>query len=254
MPSEISVISLADDLAHLGLRPGDPVMVHSSFKSLGIDDPESIIRAILQVIGETGTLLMPALSYNQQPPLVHNTLTTPSCVGFLAEYFRTRSGSQRSLHPTHSVCAVGAQVDALLDDHMNDATPCGEHSPFNLLLQRGGRILMLGCGLKPNTSMHAIEEYVRPSYLFGEPVTYTITDQNGRTFRKTYVPHSFEGFNQRYDRITDILDAWQLRRGMVGRADSHLIDGAALLAQALAHLQRDPFYFVDRETEAPNAQ
>jgi aminoglycoside 3-N-acetyltransferase len=221
-------------------------MVHSSFKALGIADPESIIQALLDVIGRQGTLLMPALSYLQQPRWMHDTRTTPSCVGFLSEYFRTRSGTRRSLHPTHSVCAVGADVGDWLDDHLLDSTPCGEHSPFHKLLQRQGKILMLGCGLKPNTTMHAIEELVVPPYVFGEPVVYTITDSSGHVFTKTYTPHNFTGVRQRYERVAAILDGEHLRSGSVGHAASFLIDAAALCAQALACLRRDPFHFVDR--------
>jgi aminoglycoside 3-N-acetyltransferase len=251
MPSDISLASLSDDLAAIGLQTGDRVIVHSSFRSLGVTDPEAIIQALVQAVGDEGTLLMPALSYKQQPPLVHDTRNTPSCVGFLPEYFRRRAGTKRSLHPTHSVCALGANVSSLLDEHILDSTPCGEHSPFHKLLQCGGKILMLGCGLRPNTTMHAIEEYVRPPYLFGQPVTYTITDQSGHTFTRQYTPHGFKGYSQRYDRVAGILGRQHLRRGAVGKADSFLIDSTALLAEALQRLRADPYYLVDAPPEEP---
>jgi aminoglycoside 3-N-acetyltransferase len=238
------------DLQALGLRPGDILMMHSSFRALGLSDPELIVQTLLGVLGERGTLLMPALSYLQQPPTFHNTLTTPACVGFLPEYFRTRPGTRRSLHPTHSVCGVGARADELLADHYADVTPCGEHSPFHRLLHCGGKILMLGCGLRPNTTMHAIEEYARPPYLFGAPRVYTIVDGAGRQLTKEYIPHDFHGFVQRYDRAEAILSPAELRAGTVGRAAAHLIDAGALLREALSCLRSDPYYFVDREAAA----
>lgn len=94
---------LAEQIRHSGVERGDIVLVHSSFKSLGIRDPEEFILAMLEVLGEYGTLLMPSLSYQQHPPHIHSTNTTPSCVGFLSEYFRTRAGTVRGQHPTHSV-------------------------------------------------------------------------------------------------------------------------------------------------------
>jgi aminoglycoside 3-N-acetyltransferase len=240
--------SLAYDLRAIGLRRGDVVLVHSSYRSLEIDHPETLIQALLQSIDDTGTLLFPALSYRQSPPTVHNTLTTPSCVGFLAEYFRTRPGTQRSLHPTHSVGGVGARVDELLGDHADDTTPCGLRSPFHKLLHCGGKILMLGCGLRPNTTMHAIEEYIQPPYLFGEPLIYTLTDAAGITFEKIYTPHDFTGFAQRYDRAAGLLDERRLVAGRVGAASAHLIDAQALYQQALTRLRRDPFFFVEPDT------
>ncbi len=239
--------TLVNQLQTLGVHEGDVLMVHSSFRSLGLKDPELILRSLLQALGESGTLLMPALSYTQQPPNLHDNRVTPACVGFLPEYFRLRPGTLRSLHPTHSVCGVGAQVHAWLDDHIEDRTPCGPHSPFNKLFQRGGKILMIGCGLEPNTTMHAIEEYAVPPYLFAPPMIYTLTDSTGRTFDKEYIPHDFwQGRAvQRYDRVEGILSAPALAEGNIGYAKSHLIQAQALFPAALNCLKADPFYFVD---------
>jgi aminoglycoside 3-N-acetyltransferase len=238
---------LTRDLRAIGLQGGDVVLVHTSYRSLGIEHPEALIQALIQAVGETGTLLFPALSYNQTPPTVHNTLTTPSCVGFLPEYVRTRPGTQRSLHPTHSVSGIGARVGELLGDHGHDTTPCGPHSPFHKLLHCGGKILMLGCGLRPNTTMHAIEEYTQPPYLFGAPLAYTLTDATGTTFTKSYIPHDFEGFGQRYDRVAALLDDRQLVSGQIAAASAYLIDAQALYQQAFAQLSRDPYFFVEQE-------
>lgn len=52
------------ELSELGLQKGDAVMVHSSMKALGGTKrkPEEIIEDIRAVLGEEGTLLMPALN------------------------------------------------------------------------------------------------------------------------------------------------------------------------------------------------
>jgi aminoglycoside 3-N-acetyltransferase len=242
---------LAKQLHYLGLERGDVVMVHSSFKSLGIKDPEEIILALLETLGETGTLLMPALSYLQKPPNIHDTNLTPSCVGFLSEYFRCRPGTQRSIHPTHSVCGVGRLAREWLDDHIQDYTPCGPHSPFNKLLHHQGKILMIGCGLKPNTTMHAIEEYIQPAYLFGNTQTYTITDSQRRTFEKVYITHNFDEGRvvQRYDRVEGILNQAALSSGILGNAKTYLIQAEALYQAALVHMGSDPCYFIEKGSE-----
>lgn len=236
---------LSQQLFSLGLNAGDAVMVHSSFRSLGLKDPEPIIQALCQVIGSSGTLLMPALSYLQVPPLVHNTNQTPTCVGFLSDYFRQRPGTRRSIHPTHSVCAIGSKVDFFLAEHIQDHTPCGQYSPFNKLIHHQGKILMLGCGLKPNTTLHAIEELIKPPYLFGPTVQYTITDDKGQTFHKDYIPHDFQGVTQRYDRVEGLLGAAELVTGPVGPARAFLIDSRALYTRCIERLHQEPCYFVD---------
>lgn len=241
--------NLITQLQSIGLQPGDMVMVHASFKSLEVSDAEDFILALLEVLGADGTLLMPALSDEQNPPHVHNNRSTPSNVGYLAEYFRTRPGTLRSLHPTHSVCGVGKLARELLERHAQDTTPCGPNSPFNQLFSRHGKILMVGCGLEPNTSMHAIEEYAPPPYLFGPLVVYTLTDANGKTFDKTYTPHDFEGYTQRYDRVEALLGAEGLTKGLIGKAESFLNRSEILFDRVLAMLKKDPFYFVDRDDD-----
>jgi len=245
-------MKLVNHLQEIGVKRGDVILVHSSFKSLGIKDPEQIILALIEAIGVSGTLLMPALSYLQKPSEVHDTNRTPTCIGYLSEYFRCRTGTQRSIHPTHSVCGVGRQAHEWLDDHIQDHTPCGPHSPFNKLLHQHGKILMVGCGLQPNTSMHAIEEYIQPPYLYNPPIIYTITDSQGKTYNKEYIPHSFMGGRavQRYDRVEGILDEGALTVGQVGMAKTYVIQAERLFQEALNRMRSDPYYFVELIPEA----
>jgi aminoglycoside 3-N-acetyltransferase len=105
---------------------------------------------------------------------------------------------------------------------------------------------MLGCGLQPNTTLHAIEEYARPPYLFGPRLRYCLTDAGGRTFEKDYITHNFANTIQRYERAAQVLNDRQLTSGQVGNARAHLIDAGALFEQGLAYLIKDPFYFVDK--------
>ncbi|MEM7655745.1 MAG: AAC(3) family N-acetyltransferase, partial [Bacteroidota bacterium] len=198
--------------------------------------------------GPAGHLLFPSLSYQQvhrQQPRFH-WRDTPSNVGALPEWFRQQPESIRSIHPTHSVSGQGPDIAALLGGHEQDDTPCGPNSPFHRLRSWGGQILMLGCGLGPNTSMHAIEELVEPPYLF-DPLPYSIEMHSpGGSCIQSYRPHGFQGWVQRYDRIESLLQKQAgLRFGYVGPAQSWLIEVPALWEVALRALHQDPWYFVD---------
>jgi aminoglycoside 3-N-acetyltransferase len=249
--SETSVVQrMADELLSTGVRRGGVLMAHSSLRALGHvpGGAETVILGLLEALGPEGTLLMPALSY-EHVTSTHPTFDvrrTPSNVGVIAEFFRTRPGTRRSPHPTHSVCSVGPLMDALLGEHHLDSTPCGPHSPFHRLRDHGGQILMLGCGLRPNTSMHAIEELVEPPYLFGSPLTYRLILADGSVQNKTYRRHAFVGWTQRYDRVADILNQEGLISGSVLAASAFLIEVPALWDAALAALRQDCFYFVDK--------
>jgi aminoglycoside 3-N-acetyltransferase len=238
------------DLLDLGVRPGGALMVHPALRPFGLvpGGPETIIRGLLSVLGPEGTLLMPALSYETVIPQnpVFDVLQTPACVGAVAEAYRRRPGTRRSLHPTHSVCAVGPLAGALLPPHAEDTTPCGPRSPFRRLPEFDGQILMLACGLIYNTSMHAIEETVVPPYLFDPPILYTLTDEDGRTFQKEYTPHNFVGWQQRYDRVAGLLNEPALRSRLVADAESHLIEAPTLWQLAGAALRQDPLSFIDK--------
>jgi aminoglycoside 3-N-acetyltransferase len=240
---------MTQGLCALGVHEGGVLLVHSSLSALGYIDggPETVIQGLLGALGPAGTLLMPALSYEhvtRRSP-TFDVRHTPSNVGAIPEYFRTRPGTRRSVHPTHSVCVVGPRTAELLDDHPLDDTPCGSHSPFHKLRNVGGQLMMLGCGLRPNTSMHAIEELVEPPYLYADPITYQLIHADGHATTKTYRPHSFRHHEQRYDRVADVLGEPALHRGRVLAAEVYLIDVPAMWDAVLATLRRDPLYFVD---------
>ncbi len=244
---------IISDLQRLGIADGDILMVHSSFRSLGKYElnPEIIISAFLETIGESGTLLMPALSYAQEPNDIHSTSDTPSNVGALAEYFRLRNGTIRSLHPTHSVCGVGPAVKELFSGHQNDSTPCGEFSPFSKILNIDAKIIMLGCGLMPNTTMHAIEELINPPYLFGDFREYKITTCEGEKYTKKYRTHGFKGYYQMYDRIKSSYFPGNLySAGYILDANTYVINTKILKKTVLSKLKNDILFFVKPKPES----
>jgi len=258
---------LRKDLFALGVRPGGLLLVHSSFRSFRdslpagerggeAGEPETVIRGLLEALGPESTLLMPALTFERVTPEnpVFDIRNTPSNVGIIPETFRQRPGTLRSLHPTHSVCAAGLLAAELVKAHAADSTPCGPHSPFRAVAERGGQILFLGCGLEANTAMHAVEEIVVPPYLFDPPVEYRLILADGSERRKIYAPHNFRGWRQRYDRAAEILRPPDLIRASVAGAVSILLDAAALWAAALAALRTDPLFFVERMSDSQDGE
>ena len=160
-------------------------------------------------------------------------------------------GSIRSVHPSHSVSASGKRAEELTKFHILDHTPVGEHSPLSLLPNVGGKVLMLGCGMNPNTSMHGVEELVNCPYnLTKETVTYTLDLGNGDVRKTEHYQHWFwKRWIQRYDRLEALLPEEVLRKGKVLEADCFLMDAEKMWAIAAAKMREDPHYFVDRDPE-----
>lgn len=175
-PSPATVASLTADLHALGLRPGMTVIVHSALSQFGwvIGGAQAVVLALQQVLGETGTLLMPTFStslsepsYWQNPPIPEDWwplvrehwpafdphLTPTRMMGAVADVFRVQPDARRSNHPALSFAARGPNTAALLDAH-NLRDGLGETSPIGRLNQLDGHVLLLGVGYGNNTSLH----------------------------------------------------------------------------------------------------
>ena len=244
---------IVKDLKKLGIKQGDTVIVHSSLKSMGQVEggADTVIDALIEVVGKDGTVMFPALSFFPCcNTLKFDMLNTPCCVGAIPETFRKRKGVIRSFHPTHSVCAYGKLAVDITKDHKLDDTPVGENSPYRKLIGLNGKILMLGCGLRPNTFMHGVEEVGNAPYCLGPTQTFVMTDENGKVVKKDIKGHYFhrpEGnFVQQYDRITQVLDKdVDYFEGKVHGATAYLINAKTLCEKAAEKMKTSPCFFVD---------
>ncbi|CDD04924.1 aminoglycoside 3-N-acetyltransferase [Ruminococcus sp. CAG:382] len=222
---------LQNDLEALGLRNGDSLLIHSAFSSLHRKiSPKDFIDGVRDVLGN-GALLFPTLSWanvTKDDP-VFDVNKTPCCTGFLPEFFRTSyEGAIRSIHPTHSCAAVGGNAEWFVCDHELDSTPVGANSPFRRLREAKGKILFLGCGSCCNTSMHGVEELAVPPYVFGDKMTYTLTNRDGKTYDKVYTTHGFANTSQNYDRLEALLPEGTVSFGKALDADCVLMDADAV--------------------------
>lgn len=170
---------LVEQFAACGVSEGQNISVHTSLSKLGwvVGGPETVIRALIHLVGPTGTLMMPAQTWKnldpskgvhwEQPeewwPLIRENWpaydkdVTPAIgMGAVAEMFRTWPGTVRSDHPARSFCARGPQAEYLVADHDLEII-FGEGSPLDKLYELDGRILLIGVGHDKNTSLHLAE-------------------------------------------------------------------------------------------------
>lgn len=170
--------SLAADLAELGVRSNTIVMVHSSLSRVGwtVGGPVTVIRALLEILGPQGTLVMPAESPQMGDPAswndarvrsewyptirehlpVFDPLTTPTTMGAIPEAFRTYPGTRRSNHPLVSVCANGPHAEEITAEHALEFCE-GRGTPFQKLYDLAAHTLLLGVGFNRCTSLHYAE-------------------------------------------------------------------------------------------------
>jgi len=242
---------LIADLKRLGIHASDTIIIHSSYNALKGDNqieggPAAIIAALKETV-KHGTLMLPTLSWEAASPEnpYFNVKESPSCVGILPEVMRQSEGVVRSVHPTHSVAIWGKDAQKIADAHIRDFTPVGPNSPFHEVRRRNGKIIMLGCGLESNTSMHGVEEMIVPPYVYRDNCDYTLTLENGETVTQAYLNHDFEGIHQRYARILHLLSPDEYRQGKVLHADCTVYDAKAVWEKGIKKMRADKFYFVD---------
>ncbi|MBC9933865.1 aminoglycoside N(3)-acetyltransferase [Chitinophaga qingshengii] len=180
----VTAEALFDQLKSLGIQSGDTLLVHSSLSSLGWVNggPVAVIQALLQAVGEEGTIVMPAQSAsitnpeNWQAPAVpkdwvdtirytmpaYDPRITPTRdMGQIAELFRTWPGAVRSDHPFSSFAALGPLSEQIISHHpLHD--PLGMSSPLGKLYQLPAKVLLIGVDFDKCTALHLAEQIVWP--------------------------------------------------------------------------------------------
>lgn len=163
-PNRPAGFDISAALRHLGVKPGDKLLVHSSLRLLGWVEggADAVIDAIITAVGDSGTVMMPAFTF---PPVeIFDPAETPTTMGAISSAFLRRPDVIRSVHPTHSVSVWGAQKEWLAAGH-ETATALGIGSPVHLILSEGGDIILLGVGHWANSAVHVAEAIARVPYL-----------------------------------------------------------------------------------------
>lgn len=249
-----SIGDIKKDLNALGVKDGDSLLIHSSFKSLGEMENGAVtfFDALISTVGQEGNIIFPTFSYRPvNDTLFFDVNETPVCVGYLPNEFRGREGVKRSLHPTHSCAVWGRDRDYLIGLHELDVTPVGENSPITKLPLLKGKILMVGCGMKSMTSMHGVEETVGDMFLADAPSTYTISSYDGSRFEMKVRRHAFavKGYAQDYEKLLNVLDEDCYVTGKVGDALCYLINAERLWQVGKATMLADPYYFTKKANQ-----
>ncbi len=155
-------------LQNNGIKTGDVIMLNSSLSKIGFVEgaAQSVIDGFLNVIGNTGTLVMPAfpaMGYNYdylKTDPVFDVKNTSSRMGIITETFRKMKDVKRSLHPTDSVCALGEKADLITNSHYGQITPYNSKSPFYKLCELNAKIILLGVDFNSLTNLHTLEDAV----------------------------------------------------------------------------------------------
>lgn len=174
-----TIDSIYNDLLNLGIKEGDILLVHSSLSSMGwvCGGATAAIIALQQIIGENGTLIMPAHSGENSDPAEWGNPSVPKewiqsiyenmpafdvdftatrGMGKIAELFRTLPEVYRSNHPQVSFAAWGKYAKDIIKNHQ--LTPqFGMESPLGKMYNLNAKVLLLGVEYNSCTCFHLAE-------------------------------------------------------------------------------------------------
>ena len=206
-------------LERLGVKAGEVLFCHSSLSSFGHVEggADTVIGALVAAVGEGGTVAMPTFGYSfppERPPW--DPAASPSQVGRITEVFRTWPGVLRTNQPSHSVAARGQQAEFITRPYGN-LRPYDKLGPFGKMYRLGARILFLGCGLSPNSTLHACEDWAEVPYLGPTEVHVREADGSVRRFTLHKMPVGHRDFYRGRDWMKAKVNQRLAQRGLLSR-------------------------------------
>jgi aminoglycoside 3-N-acetyltransferase len=212
---------------------------------------QAVVMALTEVLGPTGTLVVPThcgeLSdprYWNYPPIPESwwptvrasmpaydpALTATRQMGAIAEMVRHLPGALRSSHPKVSFCAVGPHASFITAKHGLE-NGFDERSPLARLYDLAGTVLLLGVGHANNTSLHLGEGRApasRPVVTEGSPMMV-----KGKRQWVTYQSLDYDADD--FEQVGAAVASAGLERiGVVGAAPSRLLSVVPLVDFAQA--------------------
>jgi len=160
-----SIDEFQKKLQSMGIKKGDTVMVHSGWSPLNGSQGsiQDIIKTFKIVIGDEGNLLMVSMPYSGAASeylenlKCFNVKKALSRMGMMSEIFRRQDGVFRSLHPAHPILAWGKDAKWFVQGHEECLCSCGEGSPLEKMLTKGGKVIFFDVDFTTFTFIHYIE-------------------------------------------------------------------------------------------------
>lgn len=239
--SPVQLRELIDPLELAGIGPGATVFLHSSWVGIKADgfSPSDLISALLDLIGPTGTLCMPAMpTLKPKDGDFFNFDRAPSMAGLISETFRRLDGVVRSVNANHSVCALGPNANYLVEHHHLSTTSWDEHSPyFRIRNIDNSWVVGLGVGrrLGVASSLHCVESVLagHPFYssLFGSIICYRYESKALGTGIHCYRPRRGAIYPPK---LANYFNREQLRETTVHGVDIYAIHAPTLIDTSIA--------------------
>jgi aminoglycoside 3-N-acetyltransferase len=247
---------IARDCQALGVAPDATLLVHASLSSLGWvpGGPQGAVEGLRRAVPE-GTLVVPTHSTQltdpgdwENPPVpeswhgeiraatpAYDPDATPTrAMGAIPDCLRDYDAAVRSAHPHYSFAALGPDADRVTRDH-GLADGMGEGSPLAAVDELNGSVLVLGCPLGRNTSLHLAEHRADIDHEFERQGAPVRVDGEREWVEFQTLAYEDEDFGACAAALADEHPE-HATTGSVGAAEATLYDQPALVAFAAGWL------------------
>lgn len=217
---------LIKNLSEMEIHRTGTLLVHSSMKAIGeVDGGAAAVLDALSEYMKDGLLVFPTHTWSEvgSKKDTYDSRVEPSCVGLLSNMFMSRPGVVRSLHPTHSVAALGNNAELYISGEELSTTPCPRNGCWGKLYDMDAQIMFLGCSLRSNTFIHGVEEWNHiPDRISEWTQRIRIIDRYGKEFFVDMHRHhgSITDPSENYDKMQPVFEYLHaIRYGKFGDAD-----------------------------------
>ena len=255
MALPIGLTEIVQSLREAGIREGDLLNVHSRLFTVGLlrdvssvsDIPNVYLRAFQEVLGGTGTLVVP--TYTTSFGRIGKPFSleeSPSEMGAFSETVRRAAGSRRTLHPIQSLTALGSQAERLTLNHPR--WNVGYDTLWDRMHKLGAKVVTVGIPMRQCLSfVHHAEFLVCVPYLYHKLLRGEVYAGGVRVLDPFFMSVRYLQYGILYD--LSRLEAELVRRSAIrevplGLDRIRVVSMEAVFKACMDGLRRDPYYLL----------
>jgi len=233
----------------LGIRGGDLVMVHSFLGKLGrlVQGSDSIIDALLGILGDKGAVIFPAYTYSYFENNIYDVENSKSTVGILGDLARKYPGSVRSLDPCFSMVAIGKKAKHLMKREKKNSFGLG--SIYQKLLEENFKALLLGVDFTALSLFMHIEKLLNVPYRYDKEFLGTSV-WKAETWRDSqihFVKDLNFGFRTNRSKIGSILKQdGNCKEAWLGYSNHYCMESQRIFDTVKSQYANDKYCLIDK--------
>lgn len=244
-------------LIDVGIKEGDTILVHSNIALLGAwqGDREEILNAhfeaFMEVLGEEGTLCVPAYFYeyarNSEP---YDLKLSPVSkeLGIFASYVASKENATRSINPISAISAVGKNAEFI--NGGKSGSSYGYDTPWERLTRIDAKMIFLGIDLRSLTYLHYVEQCMTLPHLYNKVYDTPVFD-NGKKIDTTIIAQvRYLDFDISYSSLkntTEFTNAGIVKSVKVGRGKIYSTNCKDMFDYCAQKLKENPYHFLKNE-------